>query len=318
MLRVENITKDFKGLRALEHVSFEVREGEILGFLGPNGAGKTTAMRIITGFFPPTEGKVWIGDEELFKSPERLKRRIGYLPESVSLYRDMKVTEFLNFVADVRQMSRQERKAHLEEILTRCGLWEVKHRLIGRLSKGYRQRVGLAQALVGDPGILILDEPTNGLDPKQIIEIRNMIKELGRDRTVVLSTHILPEVSMVCDRVLILSQGRVVASGTAEELEAGLKEGHQILIVMGDRYRRDEAIKLLEEIPGIEKVSTLEERGDQITLCLNVAEGKDLRAAVSRLFVEHQIPLLEIRSGRLSLEEIFLRIVVKENPEEGL
>ncbi|MBI3306885.1 MAG: ABC transporter ATP-binding protein, partial [Candidatus Omnitrophica bacterium] len=293
------------------------REGEVLGFLGPNGAGKTTAMRIITGFFPPSEGKVWIEDEELFKNPERLKRRIGYLPESVSLYRDMRVCEFLDFVADIRRVAGAKRKSHLEEVLSRCGLWDVKHRLIGRLSKGYRQRLGLAQALVGDPDILILDEPTNGLDPKQIIEIRGLIRELGRDRTLVISTHILPEVSMICDRVLILNQGRVVASGTAEELEAGLKERHQILLVMGDRYRRDEAVDLLETVPGIERIAILEEKNDQVTLCLEIAKGQDLRAQVSRLFVEHQIPLLEIRSGHLSLEEIFLKIVVKENPGEN-
>ncbi len=200
-IRVENISKRFGKFQAIDQVSFELRQGEVLGFLGPNGAGKTTTMRILTGFFPPSEGKVWISGSELFADPKKAKKNIGYLPESVQLYSDMKIEEFLGFVADLKSVKKKTRREHLENIMSRCGLWESRRKLIKHLSKGFRQRVGIAQALVGDPEILVLDEPTSGLDPKQIIEIRALIRELGRERSLILSTHILPEVSMVCDRV---------------------------------------------------------------------------------------------------------------------
>ncbi len=314
MVRVENISKRFGAFTALDRMSFALRKGEVLGLLGPNGAGKTTAMRILTGFFPPSEGKVWIGGKDLFQNPCEVKRRIGYLPESVSIYGDMKVLEFLNFVAQVKSVNRKERSRKLEDVLSRCGLWEVRGRLIGHLSKGYRQRVGLAQALVGDPEVLILDEPTSGLDPKQIIEIRNLIRELRGNRTLIVSTHILPEVSMVCDRVLIINQGRLVASGTTDELEAGLKARQQIFVVMGDCHRKDEALGFLESLPGVQNVVVMEEKNDQVCFSLAASGGSDLRPAISRLFVEHEIPLLEIRSGRLTLEEIFMKLVVTEAP----
>lgn len=312
MVRVEDISKHFGDIRAIEHVSFEIRQGEVLGFLGPNGAGKTTAMRILTGFFPPTKGKVWIGEIELFKKPKEAKRRIGYMPESVSLYGDMRVVEFLRFVASIKGVPSGKRTKHIEEKLERCGLWEVRKRLIGQLSKGYRQRVGLAQALIGDPDVLILDEPTNGLDPKQIVEVRALIRELGKECTLILSTHILPEVSMVCDRVLIMNRGSVVASGTTDELEAGLKKAHEIFVVMGDRYRKEEALDILRSISGIERIVVAEEKNDQISFSMGVTRNEDLRPVISRLFVERKLPLLEIRSGRLSLEEIFMKIVLDE------
>ncbi len=312
VLRVENISKVFGRLRALDRVSFEVQKGEVLGFLGPNGAGKTTAVRILTGFFPPSEGRVWIEGRDFFENPKEAKRRIGYLPEDVNLYDDMRVSEFLQFVAEVRGIARKKLKSHLEDKLAQCGLWDVRERLIGRLSKGYRQRVGLAQALVGDPEVLILDEPTTGLDPKQIIEIRTLIRELGRERTVILSTHILPEVHMVCDRVIIMNQGRIVASGTTDELEAGLKKKQQIYILIGDRAHQKEAFDLLQALEGVEAVAVLHEKHDQVSFTITLSQEGDLRSEVSRLFVQHGIPLLEIRSGRLSLEEIFMKLVVNE------
>ncbi len=316
-VRVENLCKDFGKFRAIDQVSFELRQGEVLGFLGPNGAGKTTTMRILTGFFPPSEGRVFVGGSDLFKDPRKAKKKIGYLPESVSLYPDMRAEEFLNFAASLKGVPSRERRKHLEHIMERCGLWEMRKRLIGRLSKGYKQRVGLAQALVGDPDILILDEPTNGLDPKQIIEIRKLIRELGRERSLILSTHILPEVSMVCDRVMIMNHGKVVASGTTGELEAGLTKAHEIHVVIGDRQRSDEALSILRSFSAVQHVS-FEEEGTQVSFCLTMGQGEDLRPAITRLFVEHQIPLLEIRSGRLSLEEIFMKIVVNEQMSGGL
>jgi len=312
MVRVENVSKYFDGAPAIEGVSFEIRKGEVIGFLGPNGAGKTTTMRVLAGFFPPTEGKVWIGAEDLYARPSRVKRRVGYMPEVASLYQDMTVREFLDFVARVKSVRRTELKNHIEDKISRCGLREVRGRLIGQLSRGYRQRVGLAQALLGEPDVLVLDEPTNGLDPKQIIEIRSLLRELGRERTLVLSTHILPEVQMVCDRVLIMNKGHIVASGTAEELEASLKNRQEIFISMGDRHRKEEALGLLGRLPGVEKVAVVQERNDQVAIALTVSQEQDLRPTLTRLFVRHQIPLLEIRSGRLSLEEIFMKIVVRE------
>lgn len=313
VIRVEGISKQFGSVRAIEDVSFEVKQGEILGFLGPNGAGKTTTMRILTGYFPPSGGKVFIQGQDLFKHPQKTKLKIGYLPEVVNLYRDMQVIEMLQFAALVRRVSRKTRNKHIEEILQKCGLWDVKKRLIQHLSKGYKQRVGLAQALVGNPEVLILDEPTTGLDPKQIIEIRALIRELGRERTVILSTHILPEVGMVCDRVMIMNKGRVVASGTADELEAGLKKRHEIFVSIGDPRRKKEAWDLLESLAGVEDIAVIEESGDHIDFSLSTSKDHDLRPTISRIFVQHQIPLLEIRSGRLSLEEIFMKIVLSES-----
>jgi len=318
MVQFENISKHYGSVKALDAVSFEIRQGEILGLLGPNGAGKTTAMRILTGFFPPTRGRVWIKGRELFKDPTRMKRSIGYLPEAVSLYQDMQVQEFLSFVAALRHVPKKLRKKEIDDKLSRCGLWEVKNRLIKKLSKGFRQRVGIAQALIGDPDVLVLDEPTSSLDPKQIIEIRTLIRELGRERTLILSTHILPEVSMVCDRVIVINKGKVIASGTADELEVKVQDRFEINVVMGDRDKKPEALRLLETVAEIENVTVLEEHQDQVSLALKVVKGRDVRSQISRLFVENQIPLLEMRSSRLSLEEIFLKLVTNENQKAAV
>jgi ABC-2 type transport system ATP-binding protein len=313
MVRVENISKRFGRLTALDSISFEIRQGEILGFLGPNGAGKTTAIRILTGFFPPGDGKVWIAGQDLFKDPRGGKRHIGYMPESVSLYDDMKVSEFLDFSACIKSVPRKTRAVHVREKTARCGLDSVRNRLIGQLSKGFRQRVGLAQSLIGDPDVLFLDEPTNGLDPQQIIEIRTLIRELGKESTLILCTHILPEVSMVCDRVLILNGGKLVASGTTEELEATLREQQEIYVTMGDRHRAEEGLAVLSGFPGAEQVRIVQEKNDQVYFSLFVSKGRDLRSEISRAFVERNLPLLEIRSVRLSLEEIFMKIVIRED-----
>ncbi len=317
MVQMDKVYKSFGAFKALEDVSFQLRKGEVLGFLGPNGAGKTTTMRILAGYFPPSKGSVLIGNQDLFKNPQKVKRQIGYLPESMSLYGDMRVQEFLTFVAELKKVPLRRRSTDLKEKLDRCGLWDVRTRLIRLLSKGFRQRVGIAQALIGDPEVLVLDEPTSGLDPKQIIEIRTLVRELGRERSLVLSTHILPEVSMVCDRVLILNQGKVVASGTTDELESGLQARHEVLITVGERHRREEIEGLFQSIPGIERVTLQEERGDRISFSLGVAKGVEVRPEITKLFVGRQIPILEIRSGRLSLEEIFLKLVMQESHSES-
>lgn len=313
VVRAENLVKKYGSRKALDDVSFELRQGEILGLLGPNGAGKTTAMRILTGFFPPNRGKVWIHGRDLFNNPRVVKRKIGYLPETVNLYLDMRVREFLSFVASVKGVSGRRRPKEVEDKLSLCGLWNVRHRLIGKLSKGYKQRVGLAQAMIGDPDVLILDEPTSGLDPKQIIEIRTLIRELGKQRTLILSTHILPEVSMVCDRVMIINQGKIIATGTTEELESGLAQKYEIFVVIGDPSKKETAMALLGGIPGIEGQRIVEEKPDQVCVALRISKGRDPRAEITKLFVHQDIPLLEVRASHLSLEDIFMKLVVDES-----
>jgi ABC-2 type transport system ATP-binding protein len=221
MIDVQGLTKYYGPIPALQEVSFRVEQGEVIGFLGPNGAGKSTTMRILTGFAPATRGSAKVAGYEVHADPLEVKRRVGYLPERVPLYEEMVVAGFLNYVAEVKGVPRAERRTEIERVMERCGLKDLSGRLIRNLSKGYRQRVGLAQALVGSPPVLILDEPTVGLDPRQIVEIRQMIKELGREHTVLLSTHILPEVAMVCERVIIINQGRVVAQERLDSLGAG-------------------------------------------------------------------------------------------------
>lgn len=318
MISVQNVSKEFGSLRVLHGLSFDIARGEVLGLLGPNGAGKTTMIRILAGFFPPTTGRVTIDEIDFNKEPKKLKKRIGYLPERVSLYSDFRVEEFLKFVAAVKQVPRKMQKDEIQEKMVRCGIASVRGRLIGHLSKGYRQRVGLAQALIGDPDILILDEPTSGLDPKQIIEIRQLIRELGKERTLILSTHILPEVNHLCERILILNQGRIVAKGDPQDLEKKLREQQEILVRVGLRNeeREKEEIQILEEIlrsvPGVESLEKSTERDATVSFLLYTVLHEDLRSEISKRIVEAGFPLLELTTKRLSLEDIFLKIVVSE------
>jgi len=315
LVKVENVVKRFGNFPALKGISFQLKKGEVLGFLGPNGAGKTTAMRILTGYFPPSTGRVLIDGREFSKNPKKLKKNIGYLPEVVRLYSDMRVIEFLEFAARVKGVSPRQLKSHLDVIMQRCGLGDMRFRLIGKLSKGYRQRVGLAQALCGNPDVLILDEPTGGLDPKQIVEFRELIRELGREKTLILSTHILPEVHMLCDRVIILNEGQIVASGTADELGSGLQTRNTVSVIAGRGADINKAVPLLQNLEGVDGVDVMQKKEDQITFSIKVAAGKDLRAQISQLFVENQIPLLEIRSEQMSLEDIFMKLVDRNEAE---
>lgn len=313
LVRVENVSKRFGDFQALRGISFELKKGEVLGFLGPNGAGKTTAMRVMTGYFPPSSGRVFMHGLEFSKHPKKIKKSIGYLPEVIQLYSDMRVIEFLEFAARVKGTPARYLRQQLDAIVERCGLEQVQRRMIGKLSKGYRQRVGLAQALTGNPELLILDEPTSGLDPKQIVEFRELIRELARERTLILSTHILPEVHMLCDRVLILNEGRVVASGTADELGSGLQNQQKVRVTI-EAQDPAQGLTLLEGIAGVHDVEVVKSRPDQVTYSVTVEPGADLRAAISRVFVENQIALLEIHADQLSLEQIFMRLV---NEEKG-
>lgn len=243
MIEVKGITKYFGTVAALKEISFQIGCGEIVGFLGPNGAGKSTAMRILTGFFPANKGAAHIDGYEVHESPLEVRRRIGYLPEHVPLYEEMHVGSFLAFAACVKGVSRSQRKREVDQVMEQCGLTHVRNRILRHLSKGYRQRVGLAQALVGNPPVLILDEPTVGLDPEQIVDIRRMIKELGGNHTILLSTHILPEVSMTCDRVIIINQGRIAAQDSMETLTGSGKKSLEevfMAVVAGDRRQMEE------------------------------------------------------------------------------
>ncbi len=256
MIRVENLTKVFGSISALHNVSFKIEKGESVGLLGPNGSGKTTTLRILTCFLPPTSGSVTVDGHDVIQDSMEVRRRIGYFPEKVPLYPSMKVSTFLNFVADVKGVGRGERKRKLSETMENCGLAGVAHRIIGNLSKGYRQRVGLAQVLINDPPILILDEPTVGLDPEQISEIRKLIKNLAKERTIFLSSHILPEVSMICHRIIIINEGRIIAEDTQENLAAQLQTASQFFVKIEGPH--EEVRKRLEKIPGVVKVEEKE------------------------------------------------------------
>lgn len=315
MIQVENLTKCFDKRKAVDSLTFEVREGEILGLLGPNGAGKTTTMRILTGFLSPTEGRVKIDGIDVSENPIKIRSLLGYLPEEVPLYRDMTAGEFLGFVAQLKSIPKPLRRGAIEEVAELCKIRDVCARLIGKLSKGYRQRVGLAQALLGSPKVLILDEPTNGLDPKQINEIRELIRSLKGKQTILLSTHILPEVSAVSDRVLIINEGKLVAQGTPEELGDRLRTGQEILItVRGDIKIVKPAI---HRIPGVISVERVEARGPQVEVYKVFCDkAQDMRGFVARMLVDSGFELLELKSDLMSLEDIFLKLVTKEDASQ--
>lgn len=297
MIEARNLYKSYGPVNAIEDVSFTIQEGEITGFLGPNGAGKSTTMRILTAFSPATRGTATIAGHEVHESPLEVRRRIGYLPERVPLYEEMVVQAFLGFIAEVKGVARGERKREIGRVIERCGLQGMEHRLIRNLSKGYRQRVGLAAALVGNPPVLILDEPTVGLDPKQIVDIRQVIKDLAKEHTVLLSTHILPEVSMVCERVIIINRGHIVAEDRMERLAA--QAGEAIVEVAGGREDILRALGKVGETREIE-YGRYSVRG---------AEGVDVGAEVGGALVAagHVPRRLEVR--KRTLEEVFLAAV---------
>ena len=315
MIEVEHLTKRYGPVTAVQDVSFQVHKGEILGFLGPNGAGKTTTMRVLTGYMPATEGRVVVAGHDVFEQPVQAKRRIGYLPETPPLYPDMTVREYLQFVAKIKGVPPGDRKKRVEQVMARTWVSDMAGRACGKLSKGYRQRVGLAQALIHNPDVLILDEPTAGLDPKQIIETRRLIKELAGDHTIILSTHILPEVSQTCDRVVIINKGRVVAVDTPDNLTGRLR-GAETMFVQVDGARAGEAAAALAKVPGVVRVSPVD---DAATGAFEVESetGRDVRRELARAVVLGGHDLLELRPTRVSLEEIFLSLTTEEQPEEA-
>jgi len=311
LIEVQDLTKAFGSVTAVDHVSFTVKKGEILGFLGPNGAGKTTTMRILTAYMPATSGTARVAGFDVFDNSLEVRRRIGYLPENPPLYQEMTVEAYLDFVARIKAVAADKRKDRIADALEKTNLAEKRGELIKRLSRGYKQRVGLAQALVHDPDVIILDEPTVGLDPKQIIEVRKLIKDLAGTHTIILSTHILPEVSMTCDRVVIINKGKVAAVDTPQNLTSQLKGGQRI------RVEVQAPVKSLEEaltqIAGAGKVQIEAPRSDgHLLATLEAAPGKDLRSHVATKIVERGWPLYELRGVGMSLEEIFLELTTDD------
>ncbi|RLB01372.1 MAG: ABC transporter ATP-binding protein [Deltaproteobacteria bacterium] len=305
MIAVDGITKYYGPKLAIDGISFEVKQGEILGFLGPNGAGKSTTMKIITAFMPPTTGRVTVMGYDTVDDSLEVRKRTGYLPENNPLYTDMKVESFLRFVASAKNVKRKSIKASVDNVIMECGLEEVRGRIISRLSRGYRQRVGLAQALINDPPVLILDEPTIGLDPRQIYEIRQLIKDLSGSRSIILSSHILPEVSQLCDRVAIINRGKIVAIDTPSNLTAQLSDHRIIELLVGERM--DDALDLVKGIEGVVSASRLNSH-----IVIETSRDMDIRPVIARKIVEAGIPLMELHAKEMSLEDIFMELVTEE------
>jgi gliding motility-associated transport system ATP-binding protein len=315
VIEVQHLTKRYGPTTAVDDVSFRVERGEVLGFLGPNGAGKTTTMRVLTGYMPPTDGKAIVAGYDIFDQPIEAKRRIGYLPETPPLYPEMTVRDYLTFVAKIKAVPKRGRTGRINEVMERTRVADMANRHCGKLSKGYRQRVGLAQTLLHNPEVLILDEPTAGLDPKQIIDTRRLIKELGGDHTIILSTHILPEVSQTCQRVVIINKGRVVAIDTPDNLTSRLR-GSETMLVQVDAPPGDDVKHAMEIVPGITNVAVAESRGTTTSYEVNSETGRDVRRQLASVVVSNGWGLLELRPLRMSLEEIFLHLTTEEMPHE--
>ncbi len=315
MIQVDHLTKRYGPVTAIQDVSFNVEKGQIVGFLGPNGAGKSTTMKILSCFMPASGGTARIAGFDVFSQSLEVRRRIGYLPENAPLYADLPVAAYLDFVAEIKGVSRGVRKGLVADVMERCFITDMQHRLIGKLSKGYRQRVGLAQALLGDPEVLILDEPTIGLDPKQISEIRNLIRSLAGQHTVILSTHILPEVSMVCDGVIIIHRGRIVAQGTESELVEQVFPAARVeLQVAGPT---GDVLAALRALPIVSRVEPVQSRDGATAFLVESPRDLDLRPELVKLAASRGWMLQELHQVGMSLEEVFIRVVAGEETEEG-
>jgi ABC-2 type transport system ATP-binding protein len=311
VIEVENLTKFYGPVPALRQVSFRVEQGEVVGFLGPNGAGKTTALRILTCFIPPSSGTARVAGLDCQEHSLQVRTRIGYLPENVPLYPDMTVRRFLSFAAAAKGVPRSRSRQEVDRVMDACTVSEVAHRIIGHLSKGYQQRVGIAQALINDPPILILDEPTIGLDPTQIVDVRSLVKTLGKERTIIISSHVLPEVSQICERILIVNKGQIIATDTPANLTAQLRRNLQVrLELVGPGH---EVVETLGEVAGVVSVKPGDGAGNYL---VETVRGADLRPELARIVVNRGWQLRELRLQDLSLEEIFLELVTEEEPEK--
>ena len=315
MIQVDRLTKQYGHVTAIRDVSFSIEKGGVVGFLGPNGAGKTTTMRILACFMPATGGTARVAGFDVFSQSLEVRKRIGYLPENVPLYGELSVAAYLDFAAEIKGVPRSDRKRRVGEVMDRCDVTDVQHRLIGKLSKGYRQRVGLAQALVNDPDVLILDEPTIGLDPVQVAEIRALIKSLAGQHTVILSTHILPEVSMVCEGVIIINRGRIAAQGSLDRLAEEFFPTARIeLQISGPAEVVGPALR---QIPGILRVENQGTADGAGIYLVEAMRDRDVRAPIAQLVAERRWGLLELHQAGMSLEEVFLRVVAGEEYGAG-
>jgi ABC-2 type transport system ATP-binding protein len=327
MIHVDELTKDYgTGRPAVDKISFDVRRGEVLGFLGPNGAGKTTTMKILTSFLAPTAGRAEVAGHDVYEQSVEVRKRIGYLPEDTPLYRDMTVLEYLHFIADVRGLPKEGRNTRLKRVVEQCGIPDRLGNLIGELSKGYRQRVGLAQAILHEPEVLILDEPTSGLDPNQIAEIRQVIKQIGKEKTVIFSTHILGEVQATCSRVIIISDGKIVADGTPDELSRKTEGASEILLEIGGTRGNDtEPLGLLKQIDGIESIKamktsdwSLSDRPRATTFKIIAKAGCDPRGDIARVIATaNGMDLLQLTPQTASLEAVFRKLTTTAASPEG-
>lgn len=308
MIEVKNVTKKYGNFTAVDNITFNVKDGEVVGLLGQNGAGKSTTMNMITGFIEPTEGTIIVNGFDIMKKSLRAKKQIGYMPENVPLYPELTVKEFVSYMAELKLVGRKERKQEVENAIKETGLEEVKNKLIRNLSRGYKQRVSMAGALVGNPEVLILDEPTVGLDPKQIIEIRNLIKNLGKKHTVILSSHILSEISQICERVVILNKGKIVAIDTPENLEEKTKEQNVLFVTVEDKEEKMSSLK--EKITDIEKLEMIKDNEDGTKQYKIVSKSeKDIRKALFDTLPKEGITIFELKKAETSLEDAFIKLV---------
>lgn len=305
MISVENLTKSYNGITAVNQISFEVPKGQILGFLGPNGAGKTTMMKILTCYMPPSSGSVSIDGLSVDTDSKEIRSKIGYLPEHAPIYADLNVVDYLQFVAEVRKIEKSQRMHSIKHVIDTCGLGSVIAKDIGELSKGYRQRVGLAQAMIHNPEILILDEPTTGLDPNQIIEIRNLIKEIGKEKTVIFSTHILPEVTATCDNVLIINKGQIVANGSPEELQAN-SQGN-VIVHVEIKGKKSDILDKVSTISGVKGIRADDEKGQFV---VESEKETDVRESIFQCAVDNNWVLLGMNQYKTSLEDVFRELTV--------
>ena len=308
MIEVKNVTKKYGNFIAVDNITFNVKDGEVVGLLGQNGAGKSTTMNMITGFIEPTEGTIIVNGFDIMKKSLKAKKQIGYMPENVPLYSELTVKEFVSYMAELKLVGRKERKQEVENVIKETGLEEVKNKLIRNLSRGYKQRVSMAGALVGNPEVLILDEPTVGLDPKQIIEIRNLIKNLGKKHTVILSSHILSEISQICERVVILNKGKIVAIDTPENLEEKTKEQNVLFVTVEDKEEKMSSLK--EKITDIEKLEMIKDNEDGTKQYKIVSKSeKDIRKALFDVLPKEGITIFELKKAETSLEDAFIKLV---------
>ena len=315
VIQVENITKKYGSFTAVNNISFEIEEGEIVGFLGPNGAGKSTTMNMITGFIEPTSGKIIVDGYNISKKPKKAKRQIGYMPEGVPLYSDLTVKEFVTYMAELKGVAKKERKEKVLKVLEKTGLTEVQNKLTRNLSRGYKQRVSMAGALVSNPKVIILDEPTVGLDPKQVTEIRALIKELGKDHTVILSSHILSEVSQICNRVIIINKGQIVAIDTPENLEKKVVKDNSVYVTVEDTENKMDTVKdKLEKVQEIKLISENEDGTKKYMI--TATEDVDLRKNIFDTFAKEGITIFEMKKSDATLEDAFMQLINSQNEAE--